>query len=270
MVLVLCLIAGLYSLAAISYQFVHKRPLVHHIFLFTGAVAFGVGVALMGQIYNSHADSYLLFLIWLIPVLILSVLTRHQLLYVLSYILFHLMVFFYLTPTVVAIFRTEGEIVLILLSVACVNAGLFLASRNLLFRSPVLHYSSIVVFHVIWLVLTWKGNFEAFTLVLNIAYLLLFIALLYWFIKVVQKQVYVVLTAIALAVYGSLWMIRWMSEHFSELFLFYVLAFVGLLVAGNIVLIRLLRKKFKLLKKKVKSLGGKSSLSPLSVRLVLF
>ncbi|MFB9325689.1 GDYXXLXY domain-containing protein [Paenibacillus aurantiacus] len=38
----------------------------------TGCVAFGVSVALLGRIYNSHADSYGLFLLWSLPALLFA------------------------------------------------------------------------------------------------------------------------------------------------------------------------------------------------------
>ncbi|HEY9577580.1 MAG TPA: DUF2157 domain-containing protein, partial [Pseudobacillus sp.] len=58
--------------------------------LFVSVVSFGVGTALVGQTYNSHADSYLLFLIWLIPVILFAALTKYQPFFWLSFLLLEL------------------------------------------------------------------------------------------------------------------------------------------------------------------------------------
>ena len=58
--------------------------------LFSGVFIFGIGVALIGQTYNSHADSHMLFLVWLIPTILLSILIRYEAFYVLGIILVNL------------------------------------------------------------------------------------------------------------------------------------------------------------------------------------
>ena len=65
--------------------------------LFTGNFIFGIGVALIGQTYNSHADSYLLFLVWAIPTILLSIVIRYEPLYILSIILVNLSAWLYMT-----------------------------------------------------------------------------------------------------------------------------------------------------------------------------
>ncbi|MBC8079637.1 MAG: DUF2157 domain-containing protein, partial [Gorillibacterium sp.] len=72
-----------------------KIMLGHHsflaaIFLVGGCIAFGVSVALLNQIYNSHADSYELFLIWSIPAVLFAFITHFNPFYLLSYVLIHL------------------------------------------------------------------------------------------------------------------------------------------------------------------------------------
>ncbi|KAB7705353.1 DUF2157 domain-containing protein [Bacillus aerolatus] len=67
--------------------------------LFISAISFGVGVALIGQTYNSHADSYLLFLIWLVPVVLLAFFTKYQPFYWLTLLLFELTIWMKVYPT---------------------------------------------------------------------------------------------------------------------------------------------------------------------------
>ena len=66
--------------------------------LFAGVFIFGIGVALIGQAYNSHADSYMLFLVWSVPTILLSILIRYEPFYVLGIILVNLAGWFYVNP----------------------------------------------------------------------------------------------------------------------------------------------------------------------------
>src|SRR5690625_611504 len=71
-------------------RFIKHRPFLSNWSLFAASIVFGGAVALIGQIYNSHADSYQLFLVWLIPVLALAFMTRYIPFYVLAFILANL------------------------------------------------------------------------------------------------------------------------------------------------------------------------------------
>ncbi|OZI10371.1 hypothetical protein CEW92_17330 [Bacillaceae bacterium SAS-127] len=93
------------SLIIVSYiaSALYKRSMTFQYlsnwWLLTAAIAFGVSVALIGQMYNSHADSYALFLIWLVPVLLLALLTKYEPFYWLSLLLFELTVWQKIYPT---------------------------------------------------------------------------------------------------------------------------------------------------------------------------
>ncbi|MBM7649582.1 putative membrane-anchored protein/putative membrane protein [Bacillus ectoiniformans] len=94
--------------------------------LFIAAIAFGVSVALIGQLYNSHADSYLLFLIWLIPTAALAWFTKYQPFYWLSFLLFELTVWMKLYPTGVWVQYNEWEELAIYLGLIVLHIGLYL------------------------------------------------------------------------------------------------------------------------------------------------
>ncbi|MBB3112536.1 putative membrane-anchored protein/putative membrane protein [Paenibacillus phyllosphaerae] len=61
----------------------------------TGCIAFGASVALVGRIYNSHADSYGLFLLWSVPALGFAIVTRYWPFKLLAFILLHITVYAY-------------------------------------------------------------------------------------------------------------------------------------------------------------------------------
>ncbi|TWI58051.1 putative membrane-anchored protein [Halalkalibacter nanhaiisediminis] len=227
--LITLLLVVFYGLAFLFAQMLRFRPLVGQLALFAGVMAFGVSVALLYQTYNSHADSYLLFLVWLIPSLLFSVITRLQPFYLLSYVLVHLTFAFYVFPTAISFYRTEGEIILYLLFLGLINAGLFLLIKKKLLRSPILLYLSFIMFHVIWLGLTMRWVFESYSFILNLTYFVILIGSLYWFVKVEKVRVYIILTTLAIAVYSSRWVLSWMLVYASEgIFLLVILLAVAL------------------------------------------
>ncbi|MFC4099236.1 GDYXXLXY domain-containing protein [Paenibacillus xanthanilyticus] len=61
----------------------------------TGCAAFGVSVALLGRIYNSHADSYGLFLLWSVPALLFAWLVGYWPFKLFAYALLHLAFYAY-------------------------------------------------------------------------------------------------------------------------------------------------------------------------------
>src|SRR5699024_11814361 len=67
--------------------------------LIASVVVFGLSLALVGQLYNSHADNYVLFIIWLIPIFLLGVMTKYVPFYVLSYLLSQLAMLLFVFPT---------------------------------------------------------------------------------------------------------------------------------------------------------------------------
>lgn len=182
-ILISLLLIGFYGLAFLLDRLLVLRPLVGKLAFFSGVLAFGISVALLGQVYNSHADSYLLFFIWFIPALLFSLITRYQMFDVLTYILAHLTFFFYLFPTSVSFFRSADEILAYLLILSFLNLGLFILLKKKWIDSRLLTYVSFIVFHLIWFGLTMRGMFADYSFLLNVAYNLILIGMLYFFIK---------------------------------------------------------------------------------------
>ena len=83
---------------AMSATVFRRHFLSKWLFIF-GAITFGICVALIGQVYNSHADSFLLFFIWFIPTAILASFTRYRFLSVFSFGLLQLTFWFYYFPS---------------------------------------------------------------------------------------------------------------------------------------------------------------------------
>jgi uncharacterized membrane protein len=119
-----------YGASAIFVYGMKRHDFLGRWFFVAGAVAFGITMALIGQIYNSHAYSYWLFFIWLVPTVLLAWLTKYELLSVLSVVLMELTFFFYYFPSSFDIVRGEWESFLILLLFAIVNGAVFVFHRS--------------------------------------------------------------------------------------------------------------------------------------------
>src|SRR5690625_4477234 len=76
-----------YRIHFLLSRFITHRPFLSNWSLLAASIVIGGAVALLGQIYDSHADSYQSFLLWLIPVLALAFMTRYSSFYVLAFIL---------------------------------------------------------------------------------------------------------------------------------------------------------------------------------------
>ncbi|MCA1030892.1 GDYXXLXY domain-containing protein [Bacillus timonensis] len=130
--------------------FMSKKLLAHQTFLskwfiVAGAFSFGLTTALIGQIYNSHADSYLLFIIWLIPTVLLALITRYAPLWVLSYVLLHLSYWFYMNPSSYQVSRTDLQEYLIFVVIIAINLMLFLLTFTTNFPIRIIRYLSFTV-----------------------------------------------------------------------------------------------------------------------------
>lgn len=233
------LVALFYGLSIFLIKLLNRQLFLSEFMLFAGCISFGVATGLLGQIYNSHADSYVLFAIWIIPAFLFSIITRYQPFYVLSYVLLHLIVWFFMFPSSMFIHRTEGEIVLVFVMMAVFNAILFCLIKGEFIKSTALSYISFSMFHVIMIALTISHFFEKYYLVFNLVYAPILIALFYYFLKRSAPRAYVVLLGVATTIYILIKFIDLLISYYdSEAFFFFVLLFVIGIVIGNVYLIK--------------------------------
>ncbi|OAH53200.1 MULTISPECIES: GDYXXLXY domain-containing protein [Bacillaceae] len=111
--------------AALVYRRSKTFPYLGNWWLFLSVIAFAVAVALVGQMYNSHADSYVLFIVTLIPTIILALLTRYRPLYWLSFLLFELTLWMKLYPTGTFVTYTTGEQLLLYSGLIALHIGIY-------------------------------------------------------------------------------------------------------------------------------------------------
>lgn len=223
-----------------------SMPSIHtflsNVFLLGGCISFGAAVALLHQIYNSHADSYAIFLIWAVPALLLSWITRYTPLYILSYVLVHLSIWFYFFPSFLYVVYSEEQLLSIGLLFAVINMILFaLAEMNRLNSIP-LKGMSFILLHISLLFLTNSWEFETYGIWMNIAALGAIAFGFYYFIRIRLNRTFLTLNALAASAFAVFKFIELAIRHASILFFFYGLVFVALLLASNVWFFRSLNK----------------------------
>jgi uncharacterized membrane-anchored protein/uncharacterized membrane protein len=139
--------------------------------LLCAGISFGISTGLLGQIYNSHADSYLLFAVWLIPILLLSIVTRYKPFYLLGYLLFHLTYYFYLFPSSYFIKWTETQMLFLVLLLVGINALLFSLFLKKKWDFPLIKYISFTVSQLLLIYLAFSETFPTFGTVMNVLFL---------------------------------------------------------------------------------------------------
>ncbi|QQE73973.1 GDYXXLXY domain-containing protein [Brevibacillus composti] len=230
----------LFYLTSYAGHLLWKRHLfLSNWLLAAGGLAFGICVALLGQVYNSHADSYLLFAVWLLPNLLFALITRYQPYYVISYVLVHLTVYFYLEPSVVLAAHGEEFAYWMYLGIACFNALLFgLTARGLLPSRPVYYLS----FAVLQFALFISAFADVYGAMPEILYLLAFAGLFAYFLKVRPHRGFLIATAAAGAVFILGKFFLFLIEHFSEGLLWLGLMLAAGLVWGSVAALKWVRQ----------------------------
>ncbi|WP_394174216.1 GDYXXLXY domain-containing protein [Guptibacillus hwajinpoensis] len=140
-----------FVLSTVLSRFRHSHRFLEKWLWLTGTIAFGISVAIIGQTYNSHADSYLLYLIWFIPVMVLGVLTGYKAFYVVGFLLSQLAFYFYVFPTsYFPDWSGETTFVLVLIYLLFTH-GWFYLSRHSLLNSKWIMFGSFCFIHIVFI-----------------------------------------------------------------------------------------------------------------------
>lgn len=201
-----------------------------------GSISFGISTALIGQLYNSHADSYQLFLVWLIPVFLFCIVTKYKPMYILGYLLFHMTIYFYMNPTTYYVHWNETELLLILVGVAIFNAFL-----HYYVKSSFIHYMSFIVFHLLMIFSTMLDAFPTYTIFMNIVYIAILLYEFFRYYKRGQNKMMMVLYGFV----GTAFLItkgfELVTRYFGELFFVFLFGVVILLLAGSVKLLQIIK-----------------------------
>lgn len=218
------LICLFYGLSYLFAYLMKRNRFLEKWLLVSGCIAFGVSVALLGQIYNSHADSYNLYLIWLIPALLLSFITKYQPFFIMSYILFHLTYWFFTHPTSVRMDWSREESIILYLSIAAINIIIFILTLNT-WKSPVIRYLSMIVANLALLWITGPFHWDGYAFLLNVVYFGVLAWAIYYFNKHSKHRGPFTLLSLFMAVFITVKYFHLAMEIASEAFFFFGLFF---------------------------------------------
>lgn len=224
-----------------------KIMLGHHsflsaIFLVGGCISFGAAVALLNQIYNSHADTYELFLVWSIPALLFAFITRYNPFYLLAYVLVHITLWQYFFPSSLHVYHSEHELWLIGWLFAFINLVLFILTETKLLASTPLRIVSFIAFHISLLVLSISTLFGLYGPWMNMACIAAIGIGFYFFSRVRLNKTLLTLNALAASAFAVVKFLELLFEHASIAFFVYGILFVALLLTGNVLFFKYLNK----------------------------
>ncbi|KSU60377.1 hypothetical protein AS034_16170 [[Bacillus] enclensis] len=202
----------------------------------SGVISFGLSVALLGQLYNSHADSYLLFLVWSIPALLFSLYTRYSGFYALTHILIHLTIYFYLFPSSPFEHWTPAH-TWFAFGVGIMNTILFLIIKKSWISSKPLLYLSLVSANFLFMTTAFSEGYPVF---FSLFYILILWVGVYRYIHK-ETSIFIILSMFGTGfIIGK--MFELMARYVSSLFFVGLLFAAILLLAGSVFLVNYLRK----------------------------
>lgn len=226
------LILGFYGLSVwLSHQ--AGRQFLSKLSLFASCVSFGVGAGLIGQTYNSHADSYTLFTIWFIPAFLFAIWTKWQPFYILSYILGHLAYGFYFFPQWGG--RSDLEVVQILIWAGLVvaNGILYLLTERGKLNSSFLKWISFQAVIGILLMLSNSYVFEDYGVFMNLP-LIAVLAAAVWYSHKMRNKVYLLFSGLWISAAIIFKYIELIVHNYNELFFIVSLLFVIVFIGANV------------------------------------
>ncbi|MDO6658095.1 GDYXXLXY domain-containing protein [Anaerobacillus sp. 1_MG-2023] len=216
-----------FVVATILSRLQHSHRFLERWLWLTGTIAFGVSVALIGQTYNSHADSYLLYLIWLLPALVFGALTGYKAFYVLGFLLSQLAFYFYVFPSsYFPDWKPETALILVFIYLLFTHAWFFL-SRSSWLRSNWIMFGSFCFIQYVFIASSF-GYWEYSTIMawLYVGYGLISVFL--W--KHREEKELFILSGIALGLFLFGKMLEGLGDALGDLLPFLLLIVVGLIV----------------------------------------
>ncbi|PIC05196.1 hypothetical protein CS060_05715 [Anoxybacillus flavithermus] len=203
------------------------------LFIF-GAITFGICVALIGQVYNSHADSFLLFFIWFIPTAVLAWFTRYRFLSVFSFGLLQLTFWFYYFPSSYQIERGEWTSFFLLLLFAVVNGII-----SFLGRPSIVSNLAYIAMHGWLFVIFVQGISTDQFHFWSYAYAVILVL----FLMYVKKQPYFICTVLFTGMFWVVQYFRFVERHFSGNWYIFGLVLAAVIVYIGIYALRWMKKR---------------------------
>jgi len=209
------------------------QPLLARLLILSGAFSFGIGLALIGQLYNSHANSYTLFLTWFVPVALLFQALRFPTLAVLCVLLANLTAWFLLFPEGLPplLGQKSYGFVFYFLALNAVVTGLYELTATT--DKSLLPARNLALF-LVYLCFAWLGFWEVSggsSLLYNALFLILLAGAFYRFLWRRFDPWAVNISLVAAVLWPVVRFVEFAIYHFSMGVFFFGL-FFGLLLLG--------------------------------------
>jgi uncharacterized membrane-anchored protein/uncharacterized membrane protein len=225
---------GLFYGSSAVFTYVMKRHDFLGRWLFVcGSLTFGITIALIGQIYNSHANSYWLFIIWLVPTVVFAWITKYEAFSVISVVLLELACWFYYFPSSYRIEWSEWQSFFLLMLFAVISGIVWIFSR-----SSIVAYLAYTAMHGWLFVMDVTGFLYGRDAWWTYVYALLFIGFFYYFFAVAKRRSYVLLTSWIAGSFLIGKYFRVIGEHFEAEFLLGGLVLAAAIVYGSVFLLK--------------------------------
>lgn len=221
----------LYALAWL-FSALWTRVTLGEMALFAGCVSFGITLALIGQIYNSHADDWLLYFIWFIPAILFSFFVRYSPFYVLSYLLLHCTLGFAFFPTSESTNYGEAEMLGIFLFFTVVNLAIIWLSERREINSAVLKFVAYWAAFGMLLAMTNSFVYEQYGPAANVL-CVLFLAGSFYRNIVKKNRRYLTFAAVATSLFAACKFVEIASRHFTSATFIFGLVFVVILLLAD-------------------------------------
>lgn len=215
-----------------------QQHFLSKLLLFAGCIAFGAAVALLDQIYNAHADSYRLFLIWSVPAIGFALVTRLQAFMLLSYILVHVGLWLFFFPTMMYKVYAEGEQALIYVLFALLNLLVFWLARTIASTSRILQVISLLGFHAALLLVSNSLVLEELGPWFNALHAPLLALGIWYFSARKLDRTLLAWSALAVSAFLCTKFVELTIWHASKLFFIFGLLFVAALLTANVLFFR--------------------------------
>ncbi|WP_461201202.1 GDYXXLXY domain-containing protein [Anoxybacillus sp. TBDG-1] len=218
---------------AMSATVFRRHFLSKWLFIF-GAITFGICVSLIGQVYNSHADSFLLFFIWFIPTAILAWFTRYRFLSIFSFGLLQLTFWFYYFPSSYQIERGEWTSFFLLLLFAVVNGII-----SFLGRPSIVSNLAYIAMHGWLFVIFVQGISTDQFHFWSYAYAVILVL----FLMYVKKQPYFICTVLFTGMFWIVQYFRFVERHFGGNWYIFGLVLAAIIVYIGIYVLRWMKMR---------------------------
>ncbi|MGG3007710.1 GDYXXLXY domain-containing protein [Geobacillus stearothermophilus] len=210
-----------------------RRRFLGRWMLISGVLSLGIALALVGQMYNSHADSYWLFLVWLAPTALLALLTKERALSVIALVLLQLACWFYYFPSAYRIEWTEWSSFGVLSLFVIVNGALVVFART-----PLIRCFAYLAMQGWLLVMDITGFSYGRDAWWPYVYAVLLAVLLYYFLVIAKQRLYVLLTSLFAGLFLFIQYIRLLADHYGTWLLLIGLVAAAAVLYGGVVLLR--------------------------------